>query len=487
MGVKTREQYIDSIRKQKPQDAWMRGEKVTDVADNPAFFTGINSVAGSYDIATRPEYKSWAQLQSPLINETISRWVHIPRNAEESALRADLLRTTLYDYFCCPRCIVSDTGTAMWAATWEMDQKYGTEYHKRYVEYWKHVQKTDMEIATAATDPKGDRMKRPAEQDDPDLYLHMVDKQKDGIVVRGAKHCITGILYCNDVMVIPTRDLRKGEEAYAVAFSIPVDTPGIKYIARPQGALRPPESIEHPFGRKAGHVETLVIFNDVFVPNERIFMCGEVDYAAALVINFASLHRFTKCACRSAQTELYVGAVQLMAECNGIERAPHVQDKISDIIIAAETAKACCYSSAYRGKMHPSGCYIIDMLPVNVGKYVSSHAQGEQWITMHDIAGGASVTTPTQKDWDNPELRPFIEKYYRGPSHINGETRLRALKLIEDLTSCEFAGWTMGISLNGAGNPVAEKMEIYRRFDRRRMRDIMMRHAGIKEIPAKPR
>jgi aromatic ring hydroxylase len=486
MGVKTREEFFESIRKQRP-NVYIRGEKVTTIADHPLCWTGINSVAVTYDVSNDPACKSWATTVSPLTNETISRWTHLPRSVDDCVKKVEIMREAIHRTWCVIRCAVTDTGTAMWAATWEIDQKYGTQYHKRFAEYWKHIEKNDLNLATGVTDVKGDRMKRPSEQLDPDMYVHIVERKKDGIVVRGAKSNITGAPYAHEILVAPTRDLRKGEEDYAVAFAVPIDTKGITMITRPGGEKREKDSIERPISRNCGQTESLVVFEDVFVPWERVFMAGEVDYAAALVLNFACMHRFTKCACKSAQCDLYVGAAALAAEVNGVNRAGHVQEKIADLVITAGIANACAYASAYKAKAHPSGIYFVDPLMANVGKYYASHDQGNEWIILQDIAGGIVVTAPTARDWENPVERKYIEKYYKAAPHIDTETRLRAIKLVEDFTVGSFAGWSMGIGLNGGGSPIAEKIEAMRRYDVRGMMKWARFHANIPEPPEKPK
>ncbi len=483
MGLKTREQYIESIRKQKP-NVYILGEKVTvPISDHPLCWTGMNSVAVTYDVANDPACKDWATTISPLTNERVSRWVHLPRSVDDCVKKADIMREAIHRTWCVIRCAMQDTGVAMWAATWEIDQKYGTEYHKRFAEFWKYVEKNDLNLATGVTDVKGDRTKRPCEQADPDMYVHIVERRPDGIVVKGAKSNITGVPYAHEILVAPTRDLRKGEEDYAVAFSVPIDTKGITMITRPGGSPVEKSSIERPLSRNAGQTESLVVFENVFVPWERVFMNGEVDLAASLVLNFANCHRFTKCACKSAQTDLYVGAGALVAECNGVERVAHVQEKIAELVISAGIANGCAYASAYKAKAHPSGVYFVDPLLANVGKYFISHDQGSEWVILHDLAGGIVVTGPTQRDWNNPEERKYIEKYYK--TSVNAETRLRAVKLIEDFTVGNFAGWSMGIGLNGGGSPIAEKIESLRRYDIRKAKSMARKLASIPEPPEK--
>jgi len=193
MSVRTREEYFESVRKQEPE-AYLMGEKVKPAADNPRFWTGMNSIAGTYDMAHDPEFSSLARTKSPLTDETVTRWTYLPQSTDDAFRRVELMRETVHRYFCVARCLMVDTGSALWVATWEMDRKLGTNYHQRFIDYWKYVQKNDLAIATACTDVKGDRMKRPGEQADPDFYLHIVERRPDGIVVRGAKTHITGIL-----------------------------------------------------------------------------------------------------------------------------------------------------------------------------------------------------------------------------------------------------------------------------------------------------
>jgi aromatic ring hydroxylase len=281
------------------------------------------------------------------------------------------------------------------------------------------------------------------------------------------------------MLVLPTRDIRENERDYAVAFAIPIDTKGVIHICRPPGVPREPRKIERPLSSKFGHVECLVIFDDVFVPWERVFMCGEWDLAAPMVLNFANIHRTTKCGCKAGQIDLMIGTAALMAEYNDVERAAHIQYKLTEMILAAEIAFASGVTAAVQGNKHPSGVFIPSAIHSNVGKFYASSKLGEDYLFLQDIGGGPVVTLPAEKDFFNPETGKWMEKYLKGKEGVPTEHRIRVLKLIEDFTASEFGGWLMGLSTNAAGAPMAERIEILRQYDMRKRKEIAKAIAGI--------
>jgi 4-hydroxybutyryl-CoA dehydratase/vinylacetyl-CoA-Delta-isomerase len=476
----TGEEYIESLKKLRPE-VWMRGEKVERVWENPYFRPGINSVKATYDAYFDPELRNLVRVRSSFVGEEVSMYVHVPESMEDLFKRAKLTRIMSSRYMCVMRCLTSDVLRAFLMASYEIDRAKGTNYHERVREYVKYVQENDLTVAVAMTDVKGDRSLRPKDQPDKDMYLRIVEERKDGIVVRGAKANITGVTYAHEVAVLPTRVIGTDEREYAVAFAIPVDTKGIKYIARPTDIPREERKIEAPARSRSGHVEHLVIFDDVFVPMERVFMKGEAEFTSTLVLGFASEHRHTKCACKAGQYDIAIGAAALMADMNGLLGASHIREKIIDIILAAEIGYACCLAAAVRGRKHPSGVFQPDYLTVNVGKYLASHAEGECIRILHDIGGGPIVTMPTEADIKNPEVGPYILKYFQGRKGVPAEHRIRTLKLLEDLVASAYGGWLAGLSINAAGSPMAERIEVWRNYDLREAMKLARRWAGIPE------
>ena len=452
MATRTSKDYIESLKKQSPK-VYMAGEEVKDVVADPFFKVGINSVAATYDAAGDPELREWSVTQSSLINEEISVWTHIFEDEKTLINKVKLLRG-LGDRMvtCCYRCIGSDMINAVWATTYDIDQKYNTNYHQKFIEIVKDIQKNDLAVGCAVVDPKGDRKLRPAEQEDPDMYLRVVDKRKDGIVVRGAKLHSTAAPYMNVLLSMPSTILQEDEKDYAVCFFTPVDAEGITLVSRPSPIPSEPKELENPLSsRIGGHVEANVIFDDVFVPWEMVLMCGESEFSVPLMSRIGSFHIQSKCGCGPATTDLSIGAAALIADLNGVETAPHIQDKIAEMIMNAEIVFSCGISGAVRGEKHESGVYIPMGLPGFAGKIFNARKLGENRFFMQDIAGGITGTMPTEKDYRSEKTGQYMEKFYKGRKGVSTEDRIRASKLIEDLTKSPFAGWYHAIAISGGG------------------------------------
>ena len=199
MAVLTVEEYIQSLRKQKPR-AYLGGKRVDNIVDHPLFKVGINSGAVSYEAAHDLRYRDLSTPMSSLINERISLWTHILDNEQQAMAEVKLLKG-LGEYLCpcCYRCLTSDILNAAWAISHDIDRKYGTSYHQRVIDIVKEAQRNDWILGGTIIDPKGDRSLRPSKQTDPDMYLHAVERRNDGIVVRGAKAHSTAAPYTNGI------------------------------------------------------------------------------------------------------------------------------------------------------------------------------------------------------------------------------------------------------------------------------------------------
>ena len=228
------------------------------------------------------------------------------------------------------------------------------------MKYLEYVQENDLTCDGAMTDPKGDRGLPPHKQPDPDHFLHVVEEREDGIVVRGAKAHQTGAVNSHEVIVMPTQSMGKEDEDYAVSFALPSDAEGITYImARQSCDTRKLEGGAMDQGNLmfGGH-EALVVFDDVFVPWDRVFMYKEYDFAGQLVEYFASYHRQSY-ACKVGVGDVLIGAAQTAAEYNGVNRASHIKDKIIEMNHLNETLYCGCIACASEGRKEPSGTYCV--------------------------------------------------------------------------------------------------------------------------------
>ncbi len=472
-------EYIESLRKYKPRIYFM-GKKVESVADDPILAPHVNAAAMTYELAHDPRYEDIMTATSHLTGEKINRFTHIHQSTDDLVKKVRMMRLLgRKTGSCFQRCVGLDAINALYITTYDIDQKYGTDYHDRIRKYVEYVQKNDLMVAGAMTDVKGDRGKRPHQQADPDLYVRIVERGDDGIVVRGAKAHITGAVNSHEIIALPTRAMGKEDKDYAVSFAVPVDAEGVVMIfGRQTNDLRRLDGDIDCGNAKYATVggEALVIFDNVFVPWERVFMCGEYDFASELVETFATFHRQNYGGCKVGVADVLIGASACIAEYNGVERASHIVDKLTEMIHLAETCWCCSLACSYEGFRTPSGAYMPNLLLANVTKLNITRLPYEWSRLAQDLAGGFVITTPSEKDYRNPETRDLIEKYMKGKAEIPTEHRLRMFRLIENLS----IGAELPESMHGAGSPAAQKIMIWRRSNINMKKEEAERIAGIK-------
>ena len=370
MALMTGEQYIESIRKMN-MEVYMFGKRIESPVDDPILRPSLNSVRMTYDLAQMPEYQDLMTTISPYTHERINRFTHIHQSAEDLVKKVKMQRLLGQKTASCfQRCVGMDAFNAVFSTTYETDRKYGTHYHDNFRAFMEYVQKNDLTVDGAMTDPKGDRSKAPHAQDDPDMFLHIVERRSDGIVVRGAKAHQTGVLNSHEVIVMPTQAMRAEDGDYAVSFAVPMDTPGVSMIIGRQSCdTRKRENTTMDVGNSEfGGVEALTIFHDVFVPNERVFLCGEYDFAGMMVERFAGYHRQSYGGCKVGVGDVLIGAAAVAADYNGAAKASHVKDKLIEMIHLNETLYSCGIACSSEGHRTESGNYIIDLLLANVCK-----------------------------------------------------------------------------------------------------------------------
>ena len=476
MGIKTKEEYFESLRQMNPT-AYMFGEKITNVVDNPRLRAGIESTAATYEITQMDEFKDLVLTESSLINEPINRFTLPPASIEDLVARVKLNRKLgSYVGTCHQRCTGLDCLSTLSIVTYDIDQKHGTNYNKNFLEFLKHVQKNDLTANAGVTDMKGDRAVAPHEQSDKDMYLRVVEKRDDGIVVRGAKAHQTGSLSSHEIIVLPTRAMRKGDEDYAVSFAIPADTPGlIHVVGRSTLDHRELEGCDIGNTMYSKYCPTL-IFDDVFVPWERVFLCGEVEFAVDMVVKFSSFHRQSHGGCKSGKIDCMIGASLSMMEYNGTVKAGHHKQKIIDMIHRAETLYGCCLASSYEGKREKSGTYFIDTVLANASKIHEGREMAEAIRLMVDVCGGFVADLPSDKDFENPEIGDLLKKYMKGAEGVPVENRIKMFRLVEKM-ALESADTISDI--HGGGSPEAHRVTILRESDINSKKKAAKRLAGI--------
>ncbi len=330
--MRTFEEYKERLVQLRP-NIYIGGDSIG--RDDPRVIAGMNVIAMTYDAQQDPELKNLITVKSHLSGQEINRYTHVPQNTEDLLAKQKLTRKLCgLCGGCIQRCMANDTISAISIVTREMDDDLGTDYHKKFLKYLQYYQDNDLCGNAAQTDIKGDRSKRPYEQQDPDLYLRVVERRKDGIVVCGAKAHNTMAPYADEILVVPTRAMTKDDADWAVSFAIPADAEGISLIAK-ANSPEPRVHIKAPYNER-GIMDSLTVFDNVLVPWERVFMCGEWKYAGRLALLFANYHRFSYCGCKPATTDIFLGATALAAEYNGVASASHIKDDLAELIVIAE-------------------------------------------------------------------------------------------------------------------------------------------------------
>ncbi len=476
MSLKTKQQYIDSLRKLKPT-VYMFGEKIEDPVDNPRIFAGISATAATYELAEMDEYRDLITTVSPFTGEVVNRFTLPAQSIEDLVMRVKINRILGgYTGTCFQRCTGLDCLGALSIVTHSIDQKHGTSYHGRFVDFLKYMQTNDLTGNAGVTDVKGDRSLSPHQQEDKDLYLRVIDKNREGIFVRGAKAHQTGSLSSHEIIVLPTRALRQEDEDYAVAFAIPADTKGLIHIVgRSSLDTRELEGTDCGNIRYSKYCPTL-IFDDVFVPWERVFMCGEVEFAGEIVGRFSAFHRQSHGGCKAGKIDAMTGAAQIVAEYNGTSKVSHIREKIIDMIHRAETLYGCSLAASYEGKKEPSGTYFIDPVLANASKIHEGKEMAEVGRLLVDVAGGFVADLPSDRDLKNPDIGPLLQKYLKGAGDVPTMNRVKMFRLIEKMV-LESADTISDI--HGGGSAAAHRVTISRESDMDYKKRCAMRLAGI--------
>jgi len=464
MGMlKTPKQFVESLRELSPK-VYIRGKQVKSVPDEPLFEPGVNAISVTYEFALEPEYEETMTATSHLTGRKVNRLLHINTNQDDLLKKLEMTRLLCRETGCAQRYLCHDALNALYENTHRTDEKFGTKYHDKFLNYLEYVQDQDLTTCVAMTDAKGDRTKRPHEQHDPDLYLRIVEKNDQGIVVRGIKAIVTGAPYTHEIIVLPTRHMTEKDSDYAVSFAIPIDADGVELVSRQAG--RPGES-QATLTSRYGQSTAQILFDDVLVPWERVFLAGEWEFAGSLTGSFATHHRLSCIGARAGLGDMIIGATASMAEANGldIQKTGHVRDKIADLIKYVESFYACGVTSSIFGEETQAGNFIPEPVYSNIGKLLQGDHIYDMFRITHDISGGILVASPYLEDLEVPDVKERLNRYLQGREDIPTDYRLSVARLLEDITASYQGGWYAAISISGGGSPEATRLEIMRKYD----------------------
>jgi 4-hydroxybutyryl-CoA dehydratase/vinylacetyl-CoA-Delta-isomerase len=476
MALMTGKEYLASLGTLHPT-VYILGQKVDNPYDHPLLKPMISGVARTYDLEHDPEGSKYLVTENKQ-GEKVSRFVKFYQSPDDLLAKVRMLRFLSNRIGTCfMRCTGMDGMNAVGTQVYDCDQKYGTSYWDRLVQFVSMLQAGDLTLFSGVTDVKGDRSLRPSQQKDPDMYLHIVDRDSKGMTVRGAKIHQTGSLCAHWGIVVPAREMREDDRDWAVSFAVPVDAEGVIHVYG-RGTLES-RALD---GCDLGNAEyskfaNIVIFNDVFVPWERVFLCGEYEYAGPIVRNFGNFHRQSHGGCKCGVGDIIIGAAATAADYNAISKASHISNKLAEMLKVTEAIYGCSIAAAVEARPTPSGIWEVDPLLSNVSKLYEGKELHEVLRMMIEIAGGGATDLPSDKDFANPDIGPMLTKYLKGAADVSTEDRMRILRLVEKLA---FESRDVVSNVHGAGSPETHRMTVLRSADIERKKKFAKDIAGIR-------
>ncbi|MFN8022630.1 MAG: 4-hydroxyphenylacetate 3-hydroxylase N-terminal domain-containing protein [Acidimicrobiales bacterium] len=454
----TGEQYLESL--DDGRATYFEGERVHDLPGHPLLGPAVRQVADGYDWLASKAVDGRSPLATVPSNPDELR--HMVEVVHEAGMMAHVTYTSI---------MTLATAAGRIADT---APKYIESINARI----EHAHAADIRITQCITDAKGDRSRPPLKQDDPDAYVHVVDRSSDGVVLRGAKLHITGASLGHELLTIPTKAMKAGEEDYAIAALIPVNAPGVKIINTTY-ATRHHDIRDFPISGNSPSPEGFVILDDVFVPNDRILLDGEVSLAAVFAHSLGLWERLGGLSGMADGADLLVGFAQLIAEANGLGGEAHIKEKISEMIIHATVIRACLEAALSNAESGPLGAAFPSELYTNAGKYTGAANYHLMVRHLHDIAGGSILTAPSRADLDNPETGPYVRKYMATRVGVDGEYRTRLFHAIRDLTADAFGGWQAVTNIQSGGGLYAQRIVTRRYYDLDRAKQRALAAAGL--------
>ena len=458
----TGEAYRESLRALSPR-VFLDGALVDSVVDAPGLAPGVNAVAASYDLLSDPHWRPLMWATDPDTGKPVDRMLTIDRNADDLLKKLEAVRLMCRQVGCAQRYLAHDAISGIWQATVRADAEEGGERHDRFRTWLAGVQAGGLSLGIAMTDAKGDRSLRPHEQPVQDAYVHVHARRPGGIVLKGVKAIITGGPYMHELLVMPGRAMRAEDAEFAVCCAVPVDAPGLTMVSRPAGRPGDPSA---KFSAKYGQCVAVAIFDEVFVPWDRVFMDRDWGHAHHLATTYAAHHRHSCIAARAGFGDLLIGAGATMIEANGLDPAgmPHIRDAMVELITIVESFYACGVAASTFAAFDGTGVAQPDAVYSNVGKLLLATKIYDMHRLAHHVSGGLVVALPGPAEDHNPAVSGTLDAVFAGRADVPVDTRRNVARLMEDLTASYTAGWFSVISLHGGGSPEAMKREIWRHY-----------------------
>ncbi len=462
MNLMSATDYCESLRTYNP-NVFVQGTKVDSVVNHPLLKPGVNAIAMTYDFAQAEENQEFSLARQHTSGDIVNRFVHINRSSDDLLTKLEYVRAVCQITGCAMRYLTMDGLNALYQTTHRMDAELGTEYHSRLIEQMHRIQQLDLTVGIAMTDAKGDRSLRPHEQPNLDSHLRIVNRRPDGVEISGVKAIVTAAPYVHELFVLPGRNMTREDSDFAIACQVPIDAAGLTVVARPAG--RPGESSAE-FSNRFGQSTGVCVFENVFVPYDRVFMCGEWQHSEELTKSYANHHRHTCIGARAGFGDLLIGASAMMIETNGlnVEAEPHLREAMVDLIKTVESFYSCGVSASVYGRYSESGNYEPDAVYSNIGKLMLANSIYDMHRLANTVSGGLIVTLPQPEEDHNPATMSKLDSLMSASPDIPPHRRATVARLLEDLTASHSGAWYSVISVHGGGSPEAMKREIFRKY-----------------------
>ncbi|MGO0061249.1 4-hydroxyphenylacetate 3-hydroxylase family protein [Brevibacillus fluminis] len=480
--MRTGQQYKDSLKDNRC--IYIGGERVQDVTTHPAFTGIIDTVAGLYDIAADPKNKMTYVTEDGMIANKIYM---IPRSREDLQERREAI-TTWAEATCgfvgrSPDHVASFLASFAGAA--HVFERGGQRFKDNVVNFYKFARDNDLYVSYVIIPQQVDRSKAAHELDEKYVAMAVYEEREDGIVVRGSQMLGTGSAVSNYLFCSVISPLRPGDEDYAISFAVPMDAPGLKLYARPSYAQDKPSTFDYPLSTQFDESDSFVVFDDVFIPWEHVFVYKNIDLvraqfhetpAHAVGNNQAQIRFATK-------LKFVIGVARKMAEMNGTDKFPQVQEKLGELASIASTVEGMMLASEYQciqdehGLVRPNPRFLYGIVGMQDTIYTSVIK------ILRELAGGGVLQGPsTYREMIHPETAADIAKYIRG-GNVDSTQKIQLFKLAWDIVGSEFGGRHQQYEMFYNGAPFVVKGYSFRNYGYQEAVKLVERFLGSYQLP----
>ncbi len=478
--IRTGDHYRESIR--DGRDVWIDGERVDDVPSHPAFKPIVDVRARIYDMAHEAAYRDIMSYEDSERGERNAVGVKLPREQQDWHDKRASVNAVMRDIGGVVTRVGDETVGEMWSL-WdgqdvlnEVDPQFSQNIERHVLK----VLHEDPFHVSGNTDPKGDRSKRPQDQD-PDMLLHVVKETDAGIVVRGAKY-ETAAAYANQAFVKPTianwGDAKLSD--YAVGFLCELNEPGIKHICRTGFSGRAPER-DYPLSNRFDEVDALVIFDNVLIPWENVFFYRHT-HAATFIRG--TLHRYSAFSfVQRIETlaDMMIGAALFNVRQTGLDKQPAVREKLASLACYREGINAHLTAAIATATRSPAGLLMPNQSLLYTGRVLACTQLPAMMHLTRELCGGQICVTPDSASFEAPDLKPWLDKYYTVNDHWLAEDRRKLLAFARDLLNSDYAGHRLTFELFAQSPPFAHLNAVYNNFDFSGPLEFVKHSAGLSD------